>query len=376
MSLMSSHGPGERGFAAHGHGHGRLALQVAASDSGYFSRPAAGSPAADTGYKVGPSGMTWSPRGVKQLAPRIDMKRFSDSILTPRPADEPWIRVETPEHSRVPRTRQRAHRWMRSLDVQKEQKLLARLKTEHSNTWPCDRDPQEGDVQRPPLVQMGSLKVFEAKQQCVAVRRILQDEEREVSQARALAAAKGTQEIVDTVESLLQIGMTEFEASMEQFQRADNSLARLRINTNARPPPLDYDPAHTEVEFGKLRDRYYRNRGTEMAHLLKQIGVDRSTDTFANGGPILNRVKKDPDQGLDVEFEVVGLPSSPMGFSVLKFPRAKEDHSLGENIRVFDGKEVIACSLLCCCYFCCCCSCFCCIPLLLVLFWTGAGRLR
>ena len=94
---------------------------------------------------------------------------------------------------------------------------------------------------------MGSLKVLEAKQQCVAVRRILQAEQREVAKARARAAAKDTHEVMDTVESLLQLGLTDFEASMEQFQRADNSLARLRINTNARPPPLDYDPASTEA---------------------------------------------------------------------------------------------------------------------------------
>ena len=341
---MSPHARGEQTFAAHGHGHGRLALQVTPHGAGSCPRhhtEAEQQSGAEGGYKIGPSGATWSPRGVKQLAPRIDMKRFSESLLTPRQADTaadaPWIRVETPEHERVPKTRQQAHRWTRALDVRREQGVLAGLKKEHAETWPCDRCPQDGDAE----MMMGSLKVLEAKQQCVAVRRIVQAEQREVVQARARAAAKGTQEVTDTVESLLQLGMTDFEASMEQFQRADNSLSRLRLNTNARPPPLDYDPASTELEFGRMRERYYRNRGTEMSHLLKQIGVDRSGASFADGGPVLNRVKKDPNEGLDLELDVVGLPGSPMGFSVLRYPREQDENSEGQGISVFEGSEVI-----------------------------------
>jgi len=197
---------------------------------------------------------------------------------------------------------------------------------------------------------MGSLKVYEAGRQCIEVRRLLQAEKLEVMLARAHAQAHGTQEAVDTVESLLQLGLTGFEASMEQFERADRSLARLRANAIARPPELNYDPDVTDAAFQLLRERYYDNRGKDMAKLLRVVDVDRSNATFANGGPVTNRVKKDPLQGLDYEFDVVGLPSSPMGFSVLRYRqptksspltpvRGVQAEQLGVKVEVSTSKE-------------------------------------
>ena len=158
--------------------------------------------------------------------------------------------------------------------------------------------------------------------------------------ARAHAAANGTQEVVDTVESLLQLGLTEFEASMEQFERADRSLARLRQAATARPPELNYQPEVTEAVFNMLRDRYYNNRSKDMAKLLSVVDVDRSQDTFANGGPVANRVKKDALQGLDYELDIVGLPGSPMGFTVLRFSQPSQPLSKSSaNVAVHLSQE-------------------------------------
>ena len=73
--------------------------------------------------------------------------------------------------------------------------------------------------------------------------------------------------------------------------------------------------------------------------VLKLTGVDRSDQTFANGGPVTNRQKKDPLQGLDFEFDVVGVPGSPVGFSVLKYRKTQDqpDQFQQENIAVFDS---------------------------------------
>lgn len=182
--------------------------------------------------------------------------------------------------------------------------------------------------------------MFEAKKHCTEVRRLVQAEHLEVMMARAHAAANGTQEVVDTVESLLQLGLTEFEASMEQFERADRSLARLRQAATARPPELNYQPEVTEAVFNMLRDRYYNNRSKDMAKLLSVVDVDRSQDTFANGGPVANRVKKDALQGLDYELDIVGLPGSPMGFTVLRFSQPSQPLSKSSaNVAVHLSQE-------------------------------------
>jgi len=307
------HSP-DRAFPALPHGFCRLALQVPSAQKGAVQTPRA-----------------------SRLRAMV-----AANILTPREAktdapDARWFLTQTPEGARVPSEQNQKHRWMRSLNVEAERDKLVRLRhvQQQAQTWPCDVCPaltREGSM-------MGSLKLLDAKQQSVEVQRLVQAEHMEVMTARAHAAANDTHEVVDTVESLMQLGLTELEASMEQFQRAERRLGNLRIHAVARPPDLNYHPEVTEANFGMLRDRYYYHRGKEMTELLKVIGVDRSDQTFANGGPVTNRQKKDPLQGLDFEFDVVGVPGSPVGFSVLKYRKTQDqpDQFQQENIAVFDS---------------------------------------
>ena len=306
------------------HAFGRLALQVSPAPKG-----AAESPLGRMGSMVASSILT----------PREGTPGVRDALDATDAPDVRWFLAQTPEDRRVPRAQSERHRWMRGLNVKAERENLARMSAvqKTANLWPCDVCPARSMHG----CMMGSLKVLEAKQQSVEVQRLVQAEQLEVATARAYAAALDTQEVVDTVESLMQLGLTEFEASMEQFQRAEDRLGRMRSNAPARPPDLNYHPEVTEAHFGLLRDRYYYHRGKEMTELLKVIGVDRSDQTFANGGPVTNRQKQDPLQGLDFEFDVVGLPDSPVGFSVLKFRKERNlpDQHQQANIPVFGSSD-------------------------------------
>ena len=299
------HKPDDRGFSAftYGHAFSRNALQVAP-----ILQPSAGQ-----GQNVSPG---------QRLTPRMGM--VAASILTPHVShavqpDPPWFRAETPEAHRMPLARQQSMVWSRRLDVGQERSKLSQIHSVVQNTacWPCDIDPAS-NTETP---MMGSLKVFEAQKECVEVRRIVQDEMKGVMLARQHAIEHDTHEVVDTVESLLQIGLSGFEASMEQYERADHRLGRLRQNALARPPEIGFNPDVASAAFINLRQRYYDARSKEMSRLLKLIDVDRSHETFSDGGPFTNRVKKDPLQGLDFAFDVIEEPKSPMRFSVLKYQK-------------------------------------------------------
>ena len=253
-------------------------------------------------------------------------QRTAAAILTPRAgteppdADEPWFRAETPEHFRVPvNDRYAGMRYTRSLDLEQQRETLAASQPlrQEAAAWPCDKDP----AQLEPRPLMGSLKIFEAKKQCTEVRKLVQDEHMEVALARKHQAETGTQAVVDTVESLMQLGLTGFEASMENFERADRELARMRMNTTARPPMLDYDPELTKRKIKRLRHNYYSNRSKEFLMKLKMLDIDRTEESCANGGPAANRQPKDPLEGLDYDFHVVEEPSSPMRFTCLQHRR-------------------------------------------------------
>ena len=181
------------------------------------------------------------------------------------------------------------------------------------------------------VAMMGSLKVYEAKKHCIEVQRIVHAEQVRVLRDRAHAAATGIQEEVDTIESLLQLGLTEFEASFEQFERSDASLARLRQKSFARPPDLSNEPDITAALVAQVKDRYYAARNERVLRLLKSaVNVDRFNNTFAEGGPITNRVKKELLHDVDYEFGLVELPDSPVGFSMIRYrtgpPKLAQNH--------------------------------------------------
>ena len=158
----------ERGFASQSHNFGRMALQ-------FPEFPLARSP------RRGRMGSV-----------------VAANILTPRKAsgrgenDEHsrWFLTMTPEERRVPNNRQQLFRWMRTLNVDRERGMLKQLNPvkQEAASWPCDRCSASKDG----IAVMGSLKVFEGKQQCVEVRRLVQAEHLEVMTARAQAAAQGT----------------------------------------------------------------------------------------------------------------------------------------------------------------------------------------
>jgi hypothetical protein len=105
----------------------------------------------------------------------------------------------------------------------------------------------------------------------------------------------------------------------------------LRQKSFARPPDLSNEPDITAALVAQVKDRYYAARNERVLRLLKSaVNVDRFNNTFAEGGPITNRVKKELLHDVDYEFGLVELPDSPVGFSMIRYrtgpPKLAQNH--------------------------------------------------
>lgn len=144
----------------------------------------------------------------------------------------------------------------------------------------------------------------------------------------------------------LALGLTDFEVSMDQYERANRNLALVRKNASFRPP--ETVPDIVVPTFDRLRDRYNLNRGRETLRLMERIGFNFHRNTFSRGGPAENRTtKKIEDENREPVFEeehlnVVLSPSSPLGYQLLRPGKPRAPKFLGDDPEEANGWEASA----------------------------------